>query len=84
MVATQTVATTASAQSITLSFNTAAYKNGPCTLKAKATTSNGVIVFSSATPITLNNPSASATLLGAEYLRDPRFQRVELLSQLTP
>jgi hypothetical protein len=43
-----------------------------------------VIVFSSATPITLNNPSASATLLGAEYLRDPRFQRVELLSQLTP
>jgi hypothetical protein len=84
MVATQTVATTASAQSITLSFNTAAYKNGPCTLKAKATTANGVIVFSSATPITLNNPSASATLLGAEYLRDPRFQRVELLSQLTP
>jgi hypothetical protein len=38
--------------------DTAAYKNGPCTLKVKATTSNEVIVFSSATPITLNNPSA--------------------------
>jgi hypothetical protein len=69
VVATQTVTTTVSAQSIPLSFNTAAYKNGPCTLKVKATTSNGVIVFSSAAPITLNNPSASARLLGAEYLR---------------
>jgi hypothetical protein len=58
VVATQTVTTTVSAQSIPLSFNTAAYKNGPCTLKVKATTSNEVIVFSSATPITLNNPSA--------------------------
>jgi hypothetical protein len=58
VVATQTVTTTVSAQLIPLSFNTAAYKNGPCALKVKATTSNGVIVVSSATPITLNNPSA--------------------------
>jgi len=81
VVATKTVATTVSAQSISLSFNTAAYKNGPCGLKARATASNGVIVLSSATPITLNNPSASAALLGAEYLRDSRFQRVQILSQ---
>ena len=81
VVATQTVATTVSAQSITLTFNTAAYKNGLCTLKVKATTSTGAIVASSAVPITLNNPSASGSLLGAEHLRDPRLQRVELLSQ---
>jgi hypothetical protein len=71
----------AATRALTLSFNTAAYKNGPCTLKVRATTSNGVIVASSATPITLNNPSASATLLGAEYLRHARLQRVQILSQ---
>jgi len=71
----------AATRALTLSFNTAAYKNGPCTLKVRATTSNGVIVASSAVPITLNNPSASATLLGAEYLRHARLQRVQILSQ---
>jgi hypothetical protein len=82
VVAAQSIAATASGtQSITLSFNTAGFKNGPCALKTRATTATGTIVASSATPITLNNPSASATLLGAEYLRDPRFQGVELLSQ---
>jgi len=50
----------AATKSVTLSFNTAAYKNGPCGLKARATTSTGVIVASSATPITLNNPSTIA------------------------
>lgn len=82
VVATQSVPTTVSGeQSDTLSFNTATFKNGPCTLKVKATTSTGAIVSSSATPITLNNPSAAVTLLGAEYLRDPRLQRVQIFSQ---
>jgi len=83
VVATQALAATMSAeQSITLSFNTAAFKNGLCILKARATTTAGTIVASAATPITLNNPTtASATLLGTDYLCNSRLQRVQLLSQ---
>lgn len=82
VVATQSLTGTVSVeQSITLSFNTAAFKNGPCLLKAQATTSSGAIVRSSATPITLNNPTASAASLRPEHLRDARLQRVQLLSQ---
>jgi len=82
VVAVQSIAPTASGtQSIMLSFNTAGFKNGSCALKTRATTTTGTIVASSATPITLNNPSASATLLGAEDLRDPRLHRVQILSQ---
>ena len=48
---------------VTLSFNTAAFspngqvafKNGVCSLKAKAITSSGTIVATSGTPLTLNN-----------------------------
>jgi Bacterial surface proteins containing Ig-like domains len=68
VVAVQTLATPTS--SLTLSFNTAAYKNGPCGLKVRATKSTGVIVASSAVPITLNNPSTIAPTLGSEDLRD--------------
>jgi hypothetical protein len=64
VVATQSLSTTVSVeQLVTLSFNTASFKNGPCILKVRATTTTGTIVASSATPITLNNPTASANLL---------------------
>jgi uncharacterized protein YjdB len=71
VVATQSAtATMSTEQSITLSFNTAGFKNGPCALKLRATTSTGLVVASSAIPITLNNPTtASASRLGAEYPR---------------
>ena len=89
VVATQSVAvgdaTTMSAEGstapITLSFNTAGFKNGPCFLKLRATTTSGAAVVSSSLAITLNNPTgASATLLRAEHLRGPRLQRIKLLS----
>jgi hypothetical protein len=82
VVANQSLTATVSVeQSITLSFNTAAFKNGPCVLKAQATTISGVIVRSPATQITLNNPTASASLLRSQDLGDARLQRIELLSQ---
>jgi hypothetical protein len=66
---------------ITLSFNTAGFKNGLCLLKLRATMTTGGAAVSPSIPITLNNPAtASATLLRAEHLRDPRLQRVKLLS----
>jgi len=68
VVAVQTLATATS--SLTLSFNTAAYKNGPCALRVRATTSTGVIVAGSAVPITLNNPSTFAPTLVPEDPRD--------------
>jgi len=54
----------ASASTVQMSFNTAAFnatsgvvafKNGACTLKARATTTSGTIVASNGTPFTLNN-----------------------------
>jgi hypothetical protein len=70
VVATQAVAATVSAeQSITLSFNTVAFKNGPCDVKVKGITANGTIVSSSAARITLNNPTGSASSLLSEYVR---------------
>ena len=76
--AVQSIATTASGtQSIMLSFNTAGFKNGPCALKTRATTTTGTIVASSATAITLNNPNTiaptriSEDLSGAHTLMSP-------------
>jgi hypothetical protein len=62
----------ASASTVQMSFNTAAFnaangtvafKNGACTLKARATTTSGIIVASNGTPFTLNNlDTVSATI----------------------
>jgi hypothetical protein len=65
---------------ITLSFNTTGFKNGPCILKVRATMTGGATAASPSLAITLNNPTAAATLLRAEHLRGPRLQRVKLLS----
>ncbi|MGE5101442.1 MAG: Ig-like domain-containing protein, partial [Deltaproteobacteria bacterium] len=83
LVLTQTVTAAMLAErSITLTLNTAAFKNGPCTLKAQVTTTTGTIVRSAGLQITLNNPTtASAASLRPEHLRDARLQRVQLLSQ---
>lgn len=56
-----TPAATPSEQSIspvTLSFNTAAFKNGQCFLRARAITTNGSAIASASLAITLNNPSS--------------------------
>jgi hypothetical protein len=47
---------------VALSFNTAGFKNGPCVVKAQLTTTTGTIVRSAGVPITLNNPTTSASV----------------------
>jgi len=64
VVASQALADAGSAAALTqrstaqtsLSFNTAPFKNGQCSLKVQAATTTGAIVGSSSTRITLNNP----------------------------
>lgn len=46
---------------VTLSFNTAAFKNGQCILKAQAITTNGTALASAPLSITLNNPSSASS-----------------------
>lgn len=46
---------------VTLSFNTAAFKNGQCILKARAITTNGSALVSAPLSITLNNPSSASS-----------------------
>lgn len=46
---------------VTLSFNTAAFKNGQCVLKARAITTNGTAIASASLAITLNNPSSASS-----------------------
>ncbi len=52
-----------SAGPITLSFNTAGFKNGPCVLKARATSQTGTLVLSASVSITLNNPSSASAAM---------------------
>jgi hypothetical protein len=49
-----------SASPVTLSFNTAGFKNGPCILKVRAVTPTGTLVLSASVLITLNNPSSAS------------------------
>jgi hypothetical protein len=46
---------------VTLSFNTAAFKNGQCFLRARAITTNGTALASAPLSITLNNPSSASS-----------------------
>jgi alpha-L-fucosidase 2 len=50
---------------LTLSFNTAGFKNGPYTLRMRATTATGTIVGSSSVAITLNNQNTGTAPISA-------------------